>query len=191
MTNLIYSKKSKYIILLLIAFLAISCVKSKKLRIGFDVDDTILFSSPAFLQAERSDIKPFSKEYWDIVNSSDEKYSIIKKKTAEIIKKYLDNGDEVFAITARPDYNGEYLKNFLNKALNIPKENIFFEYDSKVERIKSLKLDYYYGDSDSDIEDALAAGAKPIRIQRSPNSNYKKKYNPGKYNEQIIENSAE
>ncbi len=176
-------------IILIVAILA--CQSTKKLKVGFDVDDTILFSSPNFDVANNTDIEKFSKEYWEMVNSSDEKYSKIKKKTVEIIKKHLENGDEVFVITARPSYGKEGLVNFLNKALNIPKENIFFEPESKVQRIKELKLDYFYGDSDNDIQDAIEAGSVGIRIKRSPLSGYKKKYNPGKFNEKIIEDSEE
>ncbi|MGM0380677.1 MAG: hypothetical protein ACQEP7_01705, partial [bacterium] len=51
--------------------------------------------------------------------------------------------------------------------------------------------DVYFGDSDSDITDGRKAGITAVRIQRSDKSNYDKKYNPGNYDEIIIESTTE
>jgi acid phosphatase (class B) len=160
-------------------------------KIGFDLDDTLLFSTPAFNKGFRSVHKPFSKRFWALVNKSDKGNSIVKERVRKILDEHKNNGDEIFIITARFPYKTKPLTDFLVETFQIEKENIYFEPRGKAERIKSLKLDIFYGDSDSDISAAIESGAKGMRILRSPSSWYKKKYNPGKYHEHIIENSEE
>ena len=164
---------------------------SSPISIGFDVDDTILFSTPAFEQGFKSGEKPFSQKFWEIVNNSDRQYSIVKKKTEQIIKEHQKNGATIYVITAREPYNVDGLKNFLGDRLGISKENIFFSPKGKSELMRQLNIKLFYGDSDSDISDAQAAGAKGIRIQRSEKSSYKNKYNPGSLREEIVPDSAE
>ncbi|MDA3792165.1 MAG: hypothetical protein PF545_00695 [Elusimicrobia bacterium] len=159
------------------------------LKVGFDVDDTLLFSTPAFQKGFESSEKPFSGEFWAVVNNSDRGNSKIKKKVLQILEKHRVDGDEIYAITARKPNGGEGLKNYLNDALGIPKSNIYFESEGKTNRLQQLGIDIFYGDSDSDISDANAAGIKAYRIERSTASSYQKKYNPGKYGEKVIKNS--
>ena len=164
---------------------------TQPLKVGFDVDDTLLFSSPAFEQGFKSGAKGFSKEFWEVVNMSDRKYSGVKKKTESIVKDLLKSGSEVYVITARESHKGEGLKDFLHDRMGIKKENIYFASKGKAELMKKLGITVFYGDSDSDISDAQAAGAKGIRIQRSEKSSYKNKYNPGSLGEEIVQDSAE
>jgi acid phosphatase (class B) len=163
----------------------------KKLKVGFDLDDTLLSSTPAFNKGFKSVRQPFSNLFWITVNKSDKGNSVVKKKAVEILKKHQQNGDEIYIITARRPYGTEPLIDFINETFKIKKENIYFAPRGKTDRIKSLGLDIFYGDSDSDISAAVKAGARAIRIMRSSESWNKKKYHPGRYNEQIIENSAE
>jgi acid phosphatase (class B) len=160
-------------------------------RVGFDIDDTLLFSTPAFQKGYESDARPYSKAFWKVVNASDRGNSIPKKKVRRVVKEYLKKGVKVYAITARKPHGGAKLKKFIHEVFGIPEENIYFEPVSKVKRILDLKLDAFYGDSDSDMEAALAAGIKAIRVERSAKSSYKKKYHPGKYGEPVLDNSAE
>ncbi len=163
--------------------------QGQTLRVGFDVDDTLLFSTPAFEQAFKSRSQPFSPEFWEIVNSSDQQLSVVKKKTLSLLRKHQKNGDLIFIITARHPPGGDKLKEFLEKRFQVAKKNIFFETQGKAERMRQLELDIFYGDSDSDITAALEAGVKPYRIKRASESSYTKKYHPGKFGEEIIENS--
>ncbi len=157
-------------------------------KVGFDIDDTVLFSSPAFDKGYES-AQAYTDEFWRIVNASDEEVSILKEKTAKIIRLHQKKGHEVFLITARNPAGGAPLKKFMSKALNIPESNIFFAPGGKTELIKKLGLDAFYGDSDSDIRYAKEAGAMPIRIQRSPESGYKSSYNPGSLDEFVVPDS--
>jgi len=161
----------------------------QKIKVGFDIDDTLLFSSPNFDNALNSSVEPYSKEFWEMVNKNDRKYSKIKPTVKKIVDKHLKNGDEVYIITARKPYGGSHLKRYISKTFGVPKKNIFFEPESKSERITNLGLKIYYGDSDDDMRDALKSGARPVRILRAKESSYKKNYNVGNYDEEIVEDS--
>ena len=160
-------------------------------EVGFDIDDTVLFSSPAFERGFASGNPYGSDEFWAIVNSSDKEVSKIKQKTRKIIEEHLKRGHKVYFITARRDVEGEKLKEFLSRELGIPKQNIFFAPHGKTQLIKQLGIDAFYGDSDSDMRYAIEAGAMPIGILRNPKSSYKRSYNPGSFDEFIIPDSEE
>jgi acid phosphatase (class B) len=161
-------------------------------RVGFDVDDTLLTSSPAFDVAYAAEgVEPRSEQFWTIVNSSDEGHSLIKQKTRELLASHQAEGAEIFVITARHPPGGDGLRAFLERQLGIEPGHVFFETEGKAERIRQLGLQVFYGDSDSDITAAIEAGAEPIRILRSARSTYTRKYNPGKYGEQIIQGSED
>ncbi len=180
-------------IFIALCFLSSGCMKTtcceKQLKVGFDIDDTLLFSTPAFRVGFNSDVKKFSPEFWKIVNSSDSENSKIKNSTKNILLDHRNQGDIIYAITSRHPFGTAPVKKFINKTFGIPEENIYFEIEGKSSRMKMLDLDIFYGDSDSDISDSIEAGVKPYRILRARESSYKKKYNPGKYGEEIIEGS--
>ncbi|NLB34595.1 MAG: hypothetical protein GX817_02070 [Elusimicrobia bacterium] len=158
-------------------------------NVGFDVDDTLLFSTPAFMKGFESDTRPFSKEFWEVVNVSDPGNSIVKKSVEKILIDHQEAGDVIYIITARKPYNGHVMKEYLSEEFSVPIENIYFAPDGKTELMIDLEMDIFYGDADTDITDAYDAGAIAYRIERSTESSYTEKYNPGKYGEPIIENS--
>lgn len=186
--------------LMILALLGSGCQwgagSSEPIKVGFDVDDTLLFSTPNF-DVAKGKHQFGTNEFWGEVNGKDRFFSVIKKKTYEIVTRHREHGDQIYAITARPEINPDPLREFLAETYSIPRDHVFFEPDSKTPRIRALGLTLYYGDSDSDIEDAQAAGARGIRIQRSPNSSYRntdgtpRKYHPGQYGEEIIPDSEE
>lgn len=164
-------------------------------RAGFDIDDTLLFSTPAFAIGFASPHEYGSEPFWTLVNNSDRGNSEIKSSTQTIVESYRQRGIAVYAITARAGHGGDGLRAFVSEALGIPETNIYFEPDGKTDRIRELRLDVYFGDSDSDMEDAMAAGARAVRIQRSPRSSYRnkdgslRKYQPGRYAEAVVADS--
>ncbi|HAX61685.1 MAG TPA: hypothetical protein DCX95_03880 [Elusimicrobia bacterium] len=160
------------------------------INVGFDIDDTLLFSTPAFKKADESGEAAYSDEWWTIVNKSDEGNSIVKKVAEKILNEHRSKGDGIFAITARDKAGSNVLKSYMNKTFGIKKENVFCTH-RKAEKIRELNIKIFYGDSDSDITAAQEAGAKGIRILRSPKSSYKSKYHPGEFGEEIIPNSEE
>ncbi|MCD6413979.1 MAG: HAD family hydrolase [Elusimicrobia bacterium] len=158
-------------------------------KVGFDVDDTLLFSTPAF-ERGFSQAEPYTDKFWEIVNTSDKEVSKVKEKTLKILKAHQARGQEIYIVTARNPEGGEALKKFLNEKFGVPENHIFFEPHGKAQTLKKLGIDVFYGDSDSDITAAKEAGAIPIRIERSPQSSYKGKYHPGEYGEFVIPESA-
>lgn len=158
-------------------------------RVGFGIDDILLFSSTNYMKAKELGLVENSKEFWEYINSNDEINSVIKKKSYELVTNHLKKGDEVFIITERGDYNSDILRLYINKKFGIKTNNIYFVSKGKLKKMIELKLDLYYGSSDEEIEDSLIAGIKPIRIKRNPASISKKNYTPGKYFEEIIEGS--
>jgi len=164
---------------------------AKKLKVGFDLDDTLIFSTPAFNKGFKSVHERFSRGFWTLVNKSDRDNSTVKEGAKRILDEHKEHGDEIFIVTARGPYGTQPLLDYIAETFNVKKENVFFEPRGKTDRIKRLGLDIYYGDADSDISDTIQAGAKGIRIERSETSWNTRKYHPGKYNEQVIENSAE
>jgi len=185
------------LLMLLPAFLFFACATPQKapldnsrINVGFDCDDTLIFSTPAFEIADKSGAEPYSDAWWSVVNSSDEGNSIVKKAAKAILEKHQKKGDQIYVITSRGETGGGILRNYLNKTFGIKKENVFFT-NRKADKIRELDIKIYYGDSDSDIEAAMDAGAKGVRILRSPRSSYQSKNNPGIYNEKIIPNSEE
>ncbi|HNW91365.1 MAG TPA: HAD family acid phosphatase [bacterium] len=160
-------------------------------RAGFDIDDTLLFSTPAFAAASAK--YAFGTDtFWAEVNGHDRDYSRVKRSALEVVRALQTQGVTVYAITARPPTGGEAVGRFLQDAMGIPAENVYFEPRSKQERIRALRLDVFYGDSDSDISDAQAVGVTGIRFLRSPASSYRNsdgtlaKYHPGQFGEIII-----
>lgn len=145
------------------------------LNVGFDVDDTILFSRDVFLNIPESKSNPTDYGW---VNMQDEKLSLFIDPTVELIKYFKNNGHNVFLITARSGENGDYLAKFLSDGLGLDitkDENLFFcpkesingiRYTTKHHQMKKLNLDLFYGDADTDMIAALKASVHPVRIVR-------------------------
>ncbi len=150
------------------------------LKVGFDYDDTLIFSTPAFRAGTASGQESYSPGYWRVVNNSFnlEKVKLVPMTTALLYKAL---GFDVVIITARQGYGGEELQEHWKW---LAKE-FYFE-RNKSEILKRARFVAFFGDSDSDITEALAAGVKPIRVKRSKESDYKGKYHPGQYKECIL-----
>tara|TARA_B100000989_G_scaffold113347_1_gene83274 strand:+ start:1516 stop:2193 length:678 start_codon:yes stop_codon:yes gene_type:complete len=149
------------------------------LNVGFDIDDTILFSRDVFLNIPENKRNPIDYGW---VNKQDQKLSLLIEPTLDLISYFNNNGHEIYFITARSGENGQYLAKFLsdNLQMNIMKDkNLFFcpkeiingkRYTTKHHQMKKLKLDLFYGDADTDMIAALKANVHPIRIVRHKKS---------------------
>ena len=145
------------------------------LNVGFDVDDTILFSRDVFLNIPKDKSNPIDYNW---VNMQDEKLSLFIEPTVKLIKYFKNNGHNIFIITARSGENGHYLAKLLSDSLGLgikKNENLFFcpkesidgkRYTTKHYQMKKLNLDLFYGDADSDMIAALKANVHPVRIVR-------------------------
>lgn len=175
-------KKTKITLVSIVCIylVAFTSVNIADLKVGFDYDDTLIFSTPAFRAGATSGQEPYSEEYWRVVNNSFnlEKVKMVPLTTALIYKAL---GFDVVIITARAGYGGEELQRHWKW---LAKE-FYFERD-KSEILKRDKFVAFFGDSDSDITEALGAGVRPIRVKRSKESDYQEKYHPGQYKELIL-----
>ena len=147
-----------------------------KLKVGFDIDDTILYSERAFVVAPKTES---GRSDYSWINTHDKEYSLLIDPVITLIKYFRAHGHEVFFITARPGPNGDSVAVFLSESLNFdvkvdsnlffsPKEYVNgFKYTTKHRIMKKLGIDIYYGDSDTDIIAAIKADVHPVRIVRS------------------------
>lgn len=154
-----------------------------QLKVGFDIDDTVLFSRDNFLKAPHSSDDPDQVDFgW--VNQHDSLYSVVIQPVADLIQFLKAHGHEVYFITARPGTNGETVGRHLTRELGFPvvmNENLFFSakkkdpasghrFTTKHETISKLGLHIFYGDSDTDIIAASVAGVRAVRVVRDARS---------------------
>ena len=145
------------------------------LNVGFDIDDTVLFSRDVFLNLPEDKRNPTD---WGWINSHDDDYSQLMTPTVDLIHFFHKNGHNIFFITARSKPKGKNLANFLTGKLMFTVEvnkNLFFSpretikgtrYTTKQRIMKRLRLDLFYGDADTDMIAALKAGVHPVRVVR-------------------------
>jgi len=164
--------------------------------VGFDIDDTVMFSSPGFNYGKTS-YSPHNNSYltkqqfWKHMNNDWDKFDIPKKTVFQLIQFYEKNGDAVYFITARPKTKQENLTKLLQNMLHIKniRPIIFSGNANKSALIKRLHITTFYGDSDSDIASAKVAGAQGIRVMRAANSSYKPLPKNGDLGEEVLVNS--
>ena len=96
--------------------------KSGQLNVGFDIDDTVLFSRDVFLNIPMDKRNPIDYGW---VNTHDDGMSIYIEPTVKLINYFISNGHNVSFITARSGENGEALATFLSEGLGFAiKKNI-------------------------------------------------------------------
>lgn len=157
--------------------LADSIGTAAPMAVGFDVDDTVLFSSPCFYEGQQK-YSPGSNAYlkdsafWTETNAGCDRYSIPKDAARTLIAEHQRRGDTIWFITARPRTEGEQLTAILKQAFAIENMQpvVFTSGPEKTRFIQERGLRIYYGDSDNDISSAREAGARPIRVMRASNS---------------------
>ncbi|MDF7679500.1 acid phosphatase AphA [Enterobacteriaceae bacterium ESL0689] len=170
--------------------------------VGFDIDDTLLYSTPAFFHGQQvfsPGKNDFLKktEFWDQLSNGWDAYSVPKTSAKALMKLHLDRGDRIWFITGRPmPTNGkEAVTEQLAKDFSVPQDKlnkVIFAGESKsakVQHIRDLKIKLYYGDSDNDIIDAREAGAEAIRVMRSQGSSNQPMPRNGALGEKVLINS--
>ena len=164
------------LVTLLFTLFTFAIAQPGKLNVGFDIDDTVLFSEPMFIHYITEYGRPLDYSW---LNSNDKDFSIPITPTIDLVHYFRSNGHNVFFITARPGENRHILGEFLTGVLGYKVEkdvNLFFmpkekigehRFTTKHRTMNELELDLYYGDSDTDIVGALKAGVHPVRVVRS------------------------
>jgi acid phosphatase (class B) len=179
-----------------------SIEKMPPMAVGFDIDETVLFASPVFYHVAGLQCEGLLAEcmettsFWEAANRLDS-FSLPKRKGVDLVKMHLARGDTVYFITARQNTANEMVTHTLRKLFNAPNmpEVIFTGYSRtenlKVKPIESHHIKIFYGDSDSDIEAAIDAHARPIRILRAANTlETHIKPRVGAFHEEVVRDSG-
>lgn len=163
--------------------LIFSLVTIGKLRVAFDYDDTLVFSTPAFSRGFGSGHPPYGPAFWAVVNTS---YDIERPKPVPYALAWIFRilGFKVTVITSRPDYDGGALK----KEWRYLATDFVFSGGSanKHKALQQGNHVLYFGDSDSDITQGRKAKVLSLRVKRSPKSVYTEDYNPGSMREIVV-----
>jgi len=177
--------------------------------VGFDVDDTLVFSAPAFNalqpQYDAAVIRPKSyatlspeqkgkyHEFWNRLNEEYDDRSRPKGIGKALLGLHLARGDDIWIISRRQatvpatETATKRIERFFGISLKHPV--IVTNLQDKTPFITEHKIEYYYGDSDSDITAAVTAGATPIRVKRAADSYAKDVPHNGQLNELVLKDS--
>ena len=173
------------------------------INVSFDIDDTVLFSSPCFYHGQQK-YSPGKHDYlknqdfWNEVNAGCDQYSIPKQIAIDLINMHQARGDQIYFITGRTAGDKDGVTPVLQKAFNI-KDMHPVEFMGGRERttkynktpgIIEHKVSIHYGDSDDDILAAKEAGIRGIRLMRAANSTYQPMPTLGGYDEEVLINSS-
>lgn len=174
-----------------------SLATTAPMAVGFDIDDTVLYSSPCFYYGQQK-YSPGSEGYlrnpnfWQEINAGCDQYSVPKQAARAVIELHKQRGDTLYFITGRPATQGEQLTAILQRTFGIAHMQpvVFTSGPEKTRFIHDRGLKVYYGDADSDITSAKAAGARPVRIMRAANSTYQPLPVNGALGEEVLVNST-
>lgn len=172
------------------------------MAVGFDIDDTVLFSSPGFYRGQK-EYSPQDQsylknpEFWEKMNNGWDSFSMPKQVGKDLIAMHLKRGDSIYFITGRSPTKTETVTETLRDDFSIPAasmNSVVFAGDlpgqnTKVNWIKDKKIKIYYGDSDGDINAARDVGIRGIRVLRASNSSYQPLPKAGALGEEVIVNS--
>lgn len=172
----------------LVALVCVICLitsgcgaETTPINVGFDIDDTLLFSSPAFEGAYRDGVM-----HWEEVNSKDH----LSMPLVEILSlvRTLDP-EHVWFITSRVSTPNELLTQRVCELTGVSEDHVIFVASScKSTAIKRHGITVFYGDSDGDIDACVKAGIRGIRVPRRSDSNYGlRKYHPGMFGEEVLD----
>jgi acid phosphatase (class B) len=183
----------------------------KPITVVFDVDDTVLFSSPGFQWGARTygpdivsagvpvreqdlpneDAKRKYREFWTKMNNELDQYSVKKWIADELITLHKSRGDRICFVTKRVYTGSEKLTDVLKSTFQLPETPtvIFTNRESKTAAFRKLGAVISYGDSDGDIRESIQAGARPIRVLRARTSVNHDPTNNGAFGEEILANS--
>lgn len=165
--------------------LIFSVVTITHLGVAFDYDDTLVNSKPAFDKAFAATQQPYSDAFWAVVNQS---YDLEKPKLIPYSLAWLFRilGFKVAIVTTRPAVSAEALKKEWRHL--IARGHFIFASDKTAKHsfLESGNYVLFFGDSDSDIQEARQAHVFPIRVRRSLQSVFREDYNPGSMHELVI-----
>jgi hypothetical protein len=152
-------------------------------KAGFEYDDGLSYSTPAFQVAEKDGLQPGTPDYWNSVNRSF-RYERLKPApwlTAWALKAL---GVKIAVFCDRGPEGSEGLEASWSRLA----DNFYFpkSEDEKYKLLEKGRYVLYAGASDSGIIQARKAEVHPLRIQKSPRSIVKSDYTLGKFKERYL-----
>jgi acid phosphatase (class B) len=153
-------------------------------NVVFDVDDTVLFTSPGFqwgshtygasivsagVSVREEDLpteeqRQKFREFWTKMNTELDEYSIRKWIAAELIALHKSRGDRILFVTKRIFTGSERLTQILRREFDLAPDSppvIFTNRQDKMSAFLRIKAQISYGDSDGDIRDFAAVADRP------------------------------
>ncbi len=165
--------------------LIFSVVTISRLGVAFDYDDTLVNSAAAYSKAAASGAVRYSPEFWGVVNQS---YDLEQPKllTYSLAWAFRVLGFRISIVTGRPAVKADPLKKEWRHLLG--RGGFFFgaSGDAKQARLSNGNYILFFGDSDTDIEQARKAHVFALRVRRGLHSVYKEDYHPGTLGELVI-----
>ncbi len=180
--------------------ITISLQNQPAMNVGFDVDDTVLFSSPAYYYGQQK-YSPGSRDYLSDpefhkeLNNGLDRFSLPKDIARKLIAFHKGRGDNIFFITGRDPTETETLTGLLAETFDLEHPNpVIFcganpGENPKIAALRENDIQLYYGDSDGDILAAQAIRIRAIRILRADNTTHKPLPQVGKLGEEVLRDS--
>lgn len=168
--------------------------------VAFDIDDTVLFSSPGFYYGQQK-YSPGSSaytrlpEFWEEMNNRLDAFSLPKSIARKLIRFHKERGDSIYFITGRPPSETETVTELIGRTFDLDNPNpVIFTGNigadnPKIGPLKAHGITIFYGDSNGDIKAAQSAGARAIRILRAGNSTSGPIPDPGFMGEEVLVDS--
>lgn len=153
------------------------------LRVGFEYDDGLVFSTPAFQIAREEQAEPGSNDYWNAVNRA---HKLERTKPAAWLTAWFFKalGFKVDILCQRgPDGSDSLVQRWKPLA-----DNFFFAADEnqKYEFLEKKPVVLYFAASDADIIQARKAGVAAVRIRKSSKSALPSEFTPRKFKEPVL-----
>ena len=158
--------------------------------VGFDIDDTVLFSSPGFYHLRTfENLKPGNPQFWQEINNGEDEYNPPKQIAQQLLTMHEKKGDKIYFITKRAKTETETLSKILQEVFNLQsliEPVVFTDLKDKTSFIEERGIQVYYGDADADMLEAKAAGAEPVRVMRGHASSAQTPNMNGAFGETVI-----
>ncbi len=150
---------------------------------GFEYDDGLSYSTPAFKAADKDKAQPDTPDYWNSVNRS---YRYERVKPAAWLAAWTLKiiGVKIAVFCDRGPEGGDSLEASWRSLA----DHFYFARtdDEKYRILEKKRFILYSGASDSGIIQARKAGVTPLRLLRSSRSALRSDYNPGKFKERYL-----
>ena len=152
-------------------------------RAGFEYDDGLVYSTPAFQAAEKEKLQPGTPDYWNSVNRS---YGFERLKPVPWLSAWALRALGV-KVTFFLDRGPEGADSLEASWRRLADEFLFSaSEDEKYRALEKGRFILYAAPSDSGIIQARKAGVWPLRIARSRKSLSRLECNPGKFGERML-----